>query len=341
MTGPDVTRQILMGSSDGGKTYTFDDRHDQAQPAQMWFQESGEGLILFVVFYTQACRWSRCLGCNLPSLSSLEPVSYRALIRQVDALFLDPPVTARATDIRKFIVSNNGSVLDEATFSSTALMYLLAKTNMHLPSLETLCLETRPEYVDMAELEFLARALQEGETPTALELAVGFEAFDDRIRNEVFNKGLDLNLFERFIGEVGVYGFRVKTYFMQKPAPGLTDNQAVNDIQRAVEYLDRLSHRHGVEINMHLNPTYVARGTFLEKSFRQGDYVPPRLVDVARAALFARDTSISVFLGLYDEGLAVPGGGFIRPGDESLIHELERFNKTGDFGILEALTGDH
>ncbi len=159
-----------MGSEDGGKHYAFDHGHDANLPAQTWYQESDEGLIFFIVFYTQACRWSRCLGCNLPSLSSLKHVGYKSLIRQIDHVFADQALIARKGDIRKLIVSNNGSVLDEATFSSTALMYLLAKINLNLSNLATLCLETRPEYVDLAELEFLARVLREGDTPTELEL---------------------------------------------------------------------------------------------------------------------------------------------------------------------------
>ena len=174
-----VKKQIHFGSSKAGKTYRFNDTHDPSAPAQMWFQQSPEGLVLFVVFYTQACRWSRCLGCNLPSQMSQEHVPYQLLMEQIDHLFADPLVLVRRHQIEKMIVSNNGSVLDEDTFSSTALMYLIARVNQHLPRLQVLSMESRPEYVDMEELEFISRALAEGETPTQLEIAVGFEAFDD------------------------------------------------------------------------------------------------------------------------------------------------------------------
>ena len=140
----------------------------------MWFQESNEGTILFVVFYTQACRWSRCLGCNLPSRMSSEHISFRHIMAQVDYVFREPEVVMRRDEITKVIISNNGSILDEATFSSTALMYLLAHLNLNLPRLAVLRVETRPEYVDVAELEFLSRALSESETQTHLEIAVGF-----------------------------------------------------------------------------------------------------------------------------------------------------------------------
>jgi radical SAM enzyme (TIGR01210 family) len=332
-----VAAQIDKGSAKAGKTYGFDQSHDASQPAQLWFQESNEGLILFVVFYSQACRWSRCVSCNLPSLMSHDHVGYRSLIAQVDHVFADTDVATRCKEIGKIILSNNGSLLDEATFSSTALIYLLAKLNLHLPNLSVVSIETRPEYVDLAELEFLARVLDEGDTPTELEIAIGFEAFDERIRNDLFDKGLALTVFEELVQKMAPYKYHLKCYFMQKPVPGMTDEEAIRDIQNAIDYLGRLAETHRLPVNLHLNPTYVAEGTQLEVAFRRDEYAPPRLSDVAAAASHARHLPITVFIGLNDEGLAIPGGSFIRSGDENLVALLEEFNRTQDFDLLDAI----
>lgn len=337
MSKPDVTNEIREGSEKGRKTYRFAEEHDENQPAQMWFQESDEGLILFIVFYTQACRWSRCLGCNLPSKSSQFHVGYRALIAQIDQVFADPKIINQKNKINKIIISNNGSILDEVTFSSTALMYLMAMINLNFPNFSVLSMETRPEYVDLAELEFLSRALKEADSSTGLELAVGIEAFDEHIRNEVFHKGVNLKVFEELVAKTATYGFRLKCYFMQKPIPGMTDEEAVLDIHRAVDYLNGIAARYNVKINMHLNPTFVASGTMLEESFHDGGYTPPKLIDVARSAVHAEKKHISVFIGLFDEGLAVPGGSFIREGEELLVNRLEMFNRTQDFEILHSI----
>jgi len=325
--------QIQYGSKLGEKTYSFV-KHNQNKPTQWWSQESQDGKILFVVFYTQACRWSRCLGCNLPSQSSLKHVNYKSIIAQIEYLFTLPEIKNKGGSFRKLIISNNGSVLDQETFSSTALMYLLCKVNMAFNKLSVLSIETRPEFVDLAELEFLQRALNEGEIQTKLELAIGFEAFDEKIRNEKFRKGLSLEVFEDFIKKVATYPFQVKCYFMQKPIPGISDQEAVQDIWNGIDYLSKISHAYRVNINMHLNPTYVAYGTSLEKEFRSGNYSPPKLIDVARAALHAEGKNISIFIGLFDEGLAVKGGSFLRKGDERLVKQLEHFNKTQDYSIL-------
>jgi radical SAM enzyme (TIGR01210 family) len=261
-------------------------------------------------------------------------VSYRELISQVDHVFHDPEVYRGRKKIKKLIISNNGSILDEATFSSTALIYLIAQANLSFPNLSALSLETRPEYVDLEELEFLSRALKEGDTPTQLELAVGFEAFDESIRNEVFKKGLKLEVFEDLASKLSKYGFRLKCYYMQKPIPHMSDDEAIADVQCGIDYLSEIASEYGVTINIHLNPTYVAYGTLLEESFRRGDYSPPKLVDVARSVLHAKKKRITVFVGLFDEGLAVPGGSFIREGEENIVRKLHWFNKTQDFRTL-------
>ena len=331
----DISNQISKASEKSGKTYSFDEEHDRKKPAQMWFQESQEGLVLFIVFYTQACRWSKCLGCNLPSKCSRFPVSYRSIIAQIDHLFSKEVILEKREVIKKMIISNNGSVLDEETFSSTALIYLIAKSNILLPNLSAISMETRPEYVDIAELEFLSRALKEGETPTCLEIAIGFEAFDDKIRNGIFNKGLHLHVFEDLARNISPYDFGLKCYFMQKPVPGITDKEALDDIKNGIDYLSETAKDYEIRVNMHLNPTYVASGTLLEKYFYNGEFIPPRLTDVIEAVIHSRGKPISIFVGLHDEGLAVEGGSFMRKHEGFMVKKLENFNRTQNYSVLD------
>jgi uncharacterized Fe-S cluster-containing MiaB family protein len=73
--------------------------HNPNRPLQYWFQESDEGVILFIVFYTEACRYGRCVGCNLYQHQSREPVSRMCLIRQIDHLFADEHIKARSEEV--------------------------------------------------------------------------------------------------------------------------------------------------------------------------------------------------------------------------------------------------
>ncbi|MFC1848729.1 hypothetical protein ACFL27_00850 [candidate division CSSED10-310 bacterium] len=326
---------IVKRTREAKKTYSFQNDRDPSIPVECWFQNPMDGLTLFIVFYTQACRWAQCLGCNLPSKESKNPIDFHDLIRQVDYVFGTILTREQQRNLRKIIISNNGSVLDEVTFSTTALIYFIAKMKFFCPNVSILSLETRPEYVDMIELSVLSRAMQEGETPTTLELAVGFEAFDETIRNEYFKKGLSLIVFEEMARMVAQHGFKLKVYYMLKPVPQLSEIQAIEDVQNGIEYLDRVSKQYNVDINLHLNPTFVASGTVLEEEYRIGRYTPPSLESVRQAVLPAEGKNLSVFIGLYDEGLAVPGGSCIREGDEDLVIKMNLFNQHQDYALLK------
>ena len=315
--------------------YVFQEATDERLPSRMWFQRSHEGLILFIVFYSQHCRWNRCLGCSLSSRMSTGHVPCEALMAQIDYLFRHAEVARRRESIRKVIVSNNGSILDQETFAIRALEYLLIEVNRRFPEVSAFAIETRPEYVGTFELDFISSILAELGSSMQLEIAVGFEAFDDNIRNGVCNKGLSLESFERLVRVMAPFACRLKCYFMQKPVPGMTDGEGIADIQQGIDYLSGIAGDFGLEINVHINPTYVAKGTMLEKAFREQRYAPPRLRDVALSARHARGKRVSVFIGLTDEGLAVEGGSFLRPGDGELVKKLESFNCTQDFDVLD------
>ncbi|MBN2531676.1 MAG: hypothetical protein JXB88_02225 [Spirochaetales bacterium] len=326
---------IQKRTEESKKTYTFKEDHNPRLPADYWFQTSPEGPVLFLVFFTQACRWAKCLGCNLPSRVSLTHIGFKDIMKQTNFVFMNLLSKRQKVKLGKIILSNNGSVLDEETLSTTALLYFISQMNIHCPHIKVLTIESRAEYVDLAELETIHRAIKEGDTPTDLEIAIGFEAFDECIRNEHFKKGLTLDVVENLADMISRYQFRLKTYFMLKPVPGLSEEDAIDDIKEGIHYLDSIAEKYNIKINMHLNPTFAANGTPLAEAFKAGTFTPPLLTSVKEAIRASRGTRISVFAGLNDEGLAVPGGSFIRPGDEALIDLLEEFNRTQDYSLLE------
>jgi radical SAM enzyme (TIGR01210 family) len=333
------------------KSYSFCDEANPRTISDYWFQETVEGKTLFLVFYTQACKYSKCLGCNLPSKMSGNHIDYRNIMKQVDSVFHNILDDDEKKKIKKIIVSNNGSVLDEETFSTTALIYLVARIKLECPDVRVISLETRTEYVDFEELEILSRALVEGDNPVALEIAIGFEAFDDHIRNYVFQKGLSLDVFEKLAHNInrinakfvqkygsGYSKMKIKTYFMQKPVSGLTERDSIDDIKKGIDYLHQISNQYDIDINMHLNPTYVARGTILEEEFYKGNYSPPLLEEVVESVKYSEGKSLSVYIGLNDEGLAVENGSFIRSGNKNdieIAEKLEKFNSTQDYNYLK------
>ena len=51
-----------------------------------------------------------------------------------------------------------------------------------------------------------------------------------------------------------------------------------------------------------------------------------------------RGKPLSIFIGLSDEGLAVPGGSFLTHDNQWMIDPLEEFNRTQTFDILNTIT---
>jgi uncharacterized Fe-S cluster-containing MiaB family protein len=124
---------------------------------------------------------------------------------------------------------------------------------------------------------------------------------------------------------------------MLKPVSELADSEAIQDIQNGIDYLSQLANKYQVAINMHLNPTYVAKGTNLETLFYENKYQPPTLEQTMQVVKHAQNKNLTIFIGLSDEGLAVEGGSFIRDLEKEaeLISKLEMFNISQDFNILE------
>lgn len=342
---------ITSRTEQAKKTYSFCNGGDPDTISEYWFQKTVEGRTLFIVFYTQACRYSKCQGCNLPSKMSQEHIDFRHIMKQIDSIFNRILDEEEKKTINKIIVSNNGSVLDEDTFSTTALIYLMAKIKLECPEVSVITLETRTEYVDIEELEVLARALVEGDKPISLELAIGFEAFNDHIRNDIFHKGLSLEIFEKLAQNINRINtkfqqkyedkylkMRLKAYFMQKPVAVISEQEAIEDIRSGIDYLHQIAEKYDIEINMHLNPTYVAHGTVLEDEFKKGMYMPPLLESIVESVKHSENKRVSVYVGLNDEGLAVENGSFIRANNEydlELVEKLEIFNSTQNYNYLK------
>ncbi|HAU66527.1 MAG: hypothetical protein A2017_19490 [Lentisphaerae bacterium GWF2_44_16] len=335
-TREEIKIDLLRRLKGCGKTFTFDETHDKNQPIDVFFQETHKGLVLFVIFYTQACRWMVCSGCTLPSTSSQKYVDTRAIMAQTRSIFQRPEVLARAKQIKKVIVSNQGSMLDQETFSTAALCHFVAKCIEHLPNMEVLTLESRPEYIEESELLLLAQALQDNETPATLEIAIGLEMFDKHKRNHMFRKGLSNDRLQDLAQQLARHEFRLKCYFMFKPILGMSNEEAIEDVRGAITYLGDLQHRMpGSSISIHLNPTYVGQGTPLKDAFDRGEYLPPRVEDLIQAIRHGEHHGIPIFVGLNDEGLAVAGGSFVRPGDETLIELIAEFNRTQDYRLFD------
>ena len=203
------------------------------------------------------------------------------------------------------------------------------------PRLKLVSLESRAEFVEGWELEGLKQRLG----AAALEVAVGYETHDERIRNRVLKKGLSDRRFHDLCALCAEKGVRLKAYVMVKPDVSLSEKEAVDEAVRTLIFIGEIGDRLGLRVTAHLNPTYVARGSQLEKEFRDQGYKPPRLWSVVEIIQRVRCRELPIQVGLETEGLAVEGGLFRNCGtcDEPVRAALRTFSETQNLELFSSL----
>jgi len=302
------------------------------RPIFHWYRETPFGKELTICLYTRGCRYGACSFCALPSVTAGDrDIPYKTINAQVDHVFASYSKEALA-EVWKLSIFNNGSVLDQETLPTKSLLYLILKA-CELPSLEVVSLETRAEYVEDWELKVLHQLVGDKVT---IEIALGFETHDERIRNRILHKGLSERRFRELLELLAGSGTRLKCYVMVKPDPAQSEEDGIREASESIHYLGRSAREFGVAISAHLNPTFVARGTELEGSFEKAGYQPPDLASVVDVLQATRDDGVWTFVGLDDEGLASEGGSFRcdRLPRGPLTDALWSFNASKDYAAL-------
>jgi radical SAM enzyme (TIGR01210 family) len=261
-------------------------------------------------------------------------VSARDIRAQVDRA-LEAVPRRKLAAVERVSVFNSGSVLDQRTLPTSALWHLFDRLSK-LPNLKLVSLDTRAEFVEGWELDGLLRRLGR----IGLEVAVGYETQNERIRNRVLRKGLSERTFRDLCAMLASKGVRLKAYVMVKPDPSMTEREGVEEAVRTLRRIAALRRRSGLAVCAHLNPTYVAKGSKLEREFRSKHYSPPRLWSVVDIILRMAGAGLSIQVGLDTEGLAVRGGTFRNCGlcDARVRKALEAFSGSQDFRLLRALS---
>ncbi len=310
--------------------YLKGDRHTQS-----WIYHTPMGTGYFLVLFTRMCQYAQCRGCNFHMLGCQNKINSDLINRQVETAICHELLDSEKHDIKEIILSNNGSTFDKRALPPASLLYFISKASHQLPNLKKLVFETRIEHVTRFVLEQIKQALEFDDKNIQVELAVGVEIFDDEARNKHYKKGLRLEQLERIARELGDLGIKLRCYMMYKPLPGMTRKEADEDITKAADYFSRLSKDHNIDLTMHINPTFAAIDTDLAEAFKKGEYTPPDLGDLRQLLHSFEGSKINIYVGLNDEGLAVPGGSFIKPGCEKDLNKLKSFNFTGDFQYLK------
>jgi hypothetical protein len=148
--------------------------------------------------------------------------------------FNEQYVRMQAQKVPWMMLYNEGNIFNDDELSPLARNVILGHiiANNH----ERLTIESRPEYImpqslmKLREMEF-----EVGHYDSRIEIGIGLEVQDDRIRNYTVNKGFTRADFEKAVKLIKSNSMRALTYVLVKP-PFLTEREAIEEAIKTAEY---------------------------------------------------------------------------------------------------------
>ena len=224
------------------------------KPLSCWIEkERLNGRIvdcLTIILRSRGCRWGKCLMCGFPRFSA----GVEELKKQINFAF---ERARKKPEILKIFTS--GSFFDDEENPSSFREYVYDVAESR--GIRKLIVESRPEFVfncDAFNRDF------------ELEVGIGLETSNDRIRDLCVNKGFSFDEYleaARFLRDRGA---GVRTYLLLKP-PFLSEGEAIEDCLKSINDCA------GVSKTVSINPVYIPRGSYIERLWNCGAYRPPWL----------------------------------------------------------------
>ena len=251
---------------------------------------------LLIIFNTKRCKY-QCHFCQLPAKSSPTLIPGREIVSQFSYVVKELKHSLSVMDRVTF--SNEGSVLDPATFPTEAMLEITEGVG-EMRRVRTMVLETRLEFVDTNVLN----QIREVAPRVSLNILTGFETHDPYIREKVLYKREPLEIFERGLDHVAAAGAQLTAYVLFKPRWDMSDEEAVAEAEASIDYLAAQTKARGLSLSVRLNPMYAADGSkWARRAHNSPDYRPPRLTDVMRVAEKKRGEGVNIYIGMSTEGL--------------------------------------
>ena len=164
------------------------------------------------------------------------------------------------------VIYNGGSFLNDKEIPLKTQLAILRFVSRH-PTINKIMVESRAEFVTEIKLRQYKEALGEKK----LEIAMGLESADDKIRNECLKKGMSKATFEKAIKLCQIFEIQTFAYVFLKPYC-LTEKEAVDDAVKSIRYCFQV----GVD-EVSLSCAFVQTGTMLYELYQAKKFLPPKL----------------------------------------------------------------
>ncbi|SHO55201.1 hypothetical protein [Vibrio quintilis] len=276
--------------------------------------------------YYRANKGKACTFCAFPGLTRAITKgdgyehffgSWRLKTETYQAMF--DTLTAGALPVDRLAIFNGGSFFPNAEIPDDFQQYVYRQVARR-SDIRQLLVECYPRFITQRKL---AQSL-DGLAGKQLAVAIGLESRDDRIRNKILNKGIDIRLFEAKVILMQSMGVKVAVYVFLK-APQLTEKQAFDDVINTLNYLHQL----GVD-EMMLSCAFVQENTPLESMYSAGAFRPPWLWTILHIIREAQEKSWPLTVGGFnDTPPPVAGPSNCPHCDQTILNLIEFSRRNG------------
>jgi len=288
---------------------------DFSRPVSFWSEKdtiNKEIVDTFVIiFRTRGCSWALKSGCSMCGYfndSSFVDISDEDLFSQYTKAM------ERYKDQRFVKIFNSGSFLDDSEISEKVRNKIL---NDLQNKTEKISFESRPEYITKKSIAEVKKVYT-----NKIEIGIGLETADDKLRKNIINKGFTYKIFKNSVDILQKNDIDVKTYVLIKP-PFLTEKQAIEDAIKTVEKIKDSSNV------ISFNPCNVQRRTVVEYLWKRKKYRPPWLFSVVEILKESKNITKSNVRLKCD----IAGGGNIRGAHNCKTCDKKYLDAISDFSL--------
>ena len=287
---------------------------------------------LMLVLRTPPCEYNKCTMCGFGNNASRN-----IRLQNIQRQYQNGIAGVDFSDIARIDFPTAGSFYNDRELSPESRNYLFSEVSK-LPVSSTM-VETRVDCLSEEKVRESKSHLRPDQT---IELAIGLESADDRIRNSILRKGLSKSGFERFADICKKTDSRLLAYTLIK-SPTLTEAEAIEDAVKTADFVYKVANDRGIKARVAFKPMFIPANTELEKQYLSGSYKLPKLWTtieaVKRTIGLGSHQPNSIFVGMFDEDLS--GDRFSSNCGECnprVVEALKRFNGNQNISELERLS---
>jgi archaeosine synthase beta-subunit len=226
----------------------------------------------------------------------------------------------------QLVIYNGGSFLCDNEIPRKTQLAILRFVQRH-STINKIMVESRANYVTTQKMGEYTEAIGHKD----LQIAIGLESSDDKVRNGCLKKGMSKATFELAVALCQEFNFQTFAYVFLKPHC-LNEKEAVADAISSIKYcfdvcVDEVS----------LSCAFVQKGTLLYDMYKDREFTPPTLWSIMEVIIKTAEFG-PVRIGNFDDDptpIAFPHNCW--QCNDTVISAIENYRQTHDISSFDGL----